>query len=259
MTAMTFNYPWAPRALILAAALTLAACAAPPGTVPASMPAVSVTPAPNVETWAGWWMPRHEAKVREARQTANAELLFVGDSITHAWESEGRQVWQRHYQPYHALNLGFSGDRTEHVLWRLQHGETDGLHPKVTVLMIGTNNTGHRQESARGTVAAIDRIIAELRQRMPATKILLLAIFPRADKPGTPVAAINGEINAMLPGLADGRHVFFLNINQALLDGGDTVSTQIMPDLLHPNAQGYERWAAAMEPMLQALLRQAPP
>lgn len=242
----------APRTLIVALALALAACATPPGAVPQ----VSVVPAPNVETWAGWWMPRHEAKVREARQMADAQLLFVGDSITHAWESEGKEVWQRHYQPYRALNLGFSGDRTENVLWRLQHGEVDGLHPKVTVLMIGTNNTGHRQENPRSTAAAIERIVAELRQRLPETKILLLAIFPRADKPGTPVAAINDEINAILPGLADGRHVFFLNINKTLLGDGGAVSQHIMPDLLHPNGSGYQRWAAAMEPTLQQLLRQ---
>jgi beta-glucosidase len=183
-------------------------------------------------------------------------LLFIGDSITHGWESDGKEIWRREYQPYHALNLGFSADRTEQVLWRLQHGEVDGLHPKVTVLMIGTNNTGHRQEDPRSTQAAIARIVAELRQRMPETKILLLAIFPRADKPGTAVAAINDQINALLPALADGRHVYFLNINQALLEGDGTLSKQVMPDLLHPNEQGYARWAAAMAPTLQQLLRQ---
>ncbi|HEV8692009.1 MAG TPA: putative glycoside hydrolase, partial [Ideonella sp.] len=114
----------------------------------------SVTPVVQNEWWAlDWWMPRHEAKLAEKRQLLAAgtppEVVFIGDSITEHWESAGREVWQRHYAKYHALNLGFGGDRTENLLWRLQHGEIDGLAPKVTVLMIGTNNTGHRAEDPR--------------------------------------------------------------------------------------------------------------
>jgi lysophospholipase L1-like esterase len=249
---------WAARAMILTAVLAMAACATPPGQAPGQALVEAVTPAPNLEAWASWWMPRHEAKLREVRQpeAENAKLLFIGDSITQGWETAGKEIWKRRYQPYEALNIGFSGDRTEHVLWRLQHGEVDGLHPKVAVLLIGTNNSSHRQDDPRSTAAGIERIVGELLQRMPGTKILLLGIFPREDKPGTPVARINDEINAILPGLADGRRVFFLNINKTWLGNANTVSKQIMPDLLHLNANGYELWAAAMEPTLQKLLGQ---
>jgi lysophospholipase L1-like esterase len=242
------------RALALGALLCLSACATP---VPTPE---SVAPIANTESWASWWMPRHQEKLAEIKRRQadkrNTELVFIGDSITHFWENAGKQVWDRHYAQYNALDLGFSADRTEHVLWRLQHGEVDGIHPKVAVLMIGTNNTGGLREP-KGTAAAIKVIIGELRQRLPGTKILVLAIFPRADMPGTPVNRINDEINAILPGLADNRHIFFLNINRALLSAGGTVSKDIMPDLLHPNEQGYEVWADAMEPELQRLMQQA--
>lgn len=240
------------RALALAALLCLSACATP---VPTPE---SVTPIANTESWATWWMPRHEEKLATIRQRQadkqNIDLVFIGDSITHFWETAGKKVWERQYAKYNALDLGFSADRTEHVLWRLQHGEVDGIHPKVAVLMIGTNNSGGQREP-KGTAAAIKRIIGELRQRLPHTKILVLGIFPRADMPGTPVNRINDEINTILPGFADNRNIFFLNINRALLSADGTLSKDVMPDLLHPNEKGYEIWAADMAPELQRLMQ----
>lgn len=204
-------------------------------------------------------MPRHEEKLAEIRKRQadkqNIDLVFVGDSITHYWETAGKKAWERNYAKYNALDLGFSGDRTEHVLWRLQHGEVDGIHPKVAVLMIGTNNSGG-QRPPKSTAAAIKRIIDELQQRLPGTKILVLGIFPRADMPDTPVNRINDDINTILPGFADNRNIFFLNINRALLSADGTLSKDVMPDLLHPNEKGYEIWAAAMEPELQTLMQQ---
>lgn len=240
------------RGLAFGALLCMSACATP---VPAPAP---VAPTANTESWAAWWMPRHEAKLAEIQRRRadrqNTDLVFIGDSITHFWEDAGKQVWDRHYAKYNALDLGFSADRTEHVLWRLQHGEVDGLHPKVAVLLIGTNDSGGQRDPSN-TAAAIQRIVGELRQRLPGTKILLLGIFPRGDMPGTPVSRINEQINTILPGFADGKTVFFLNINRALLSADGTLSKDVMPDLLHPNEKGYALWAAAMEPELQRLLQ----
>jgi beta-glucosidase len=244
------------HALAVAALLCLSACATP--VAPLVAPPESVTPIANTESWAKWWMPRHEEKLAEIRKRKadgqNIDLVFIGDSITHGWEQSGKKVWDRYYARYNALDLGYSADRTEHVLWRLEHGEVDGIHPKVAVLMIGTNNSGGEREP-KGTAAAIKRIIDELRQRLPDTKILVLAIFPRADKPGTQVNRINDDINAILPGFADNENIFFLNINKALLSADGTLSKDVMPDLLHPNEKGYELWAAAMEPELQKLMK----
>jgi beta-glucosidase len=220
----------------------------------------SVTPEPLGESWAlSWWMPRHQEKLAELarRKSANepTRIVFLGDSITHNWENEqGKAEWAQRYAAWHPLDLGFSGDRTENLLWRLQHGEVDGIDPKAAVLMIGTNNTGHRQEDPATTFAGIRKDIDELRQRLPHTKILVLAIFPRGAGPQDDARRLNEQVNAMLPSLADGRQVFFLNINQAFLAPDGTLSKEIMPDLLHPNARGYAIWADAMAPTLEELM-----
>ena len=215
---------------------------------------ISVTPDTLNESWSvDWWLPRHQAKLAEAGRE-QAQLVFIGDSITQGWEKAGAAVWQHYYQPRGALDLGFGGDHTENVLWRLQHGEVDGLHPEVAVLMLGTNNSGDRQEDPVTTAAGIKRNLDELRRRLPDAKILLLAIFPRDEKPDGRSRQINARVNAIISGYADNRHIYYLDINQVFLTPDGTLSRDIMPDLLHPNEQGYELWARAMEPQLQQLL-----
>lgn len=219
---------------------------------------VSVTPDMLNEAWAiDWWLPRHMQKLEEIkrRQAANekTDVVFIGDSITQGWEKEGKPVWERNFKKYNGLALGFGGDRTENVLWRLLHGEVDGIDPKVAVLMFGTNNTGHRQEDPATIAIGIKRNIDELRTRLPNTKILLLGIFPREEKPGQG-RAINDKVNTILPGFADNKHVFFLNINKEFLDANGGLSKEIMPDFLHPNENGYEIWARAMTPELVRLM-----
>ena len=221
----------------------------------------SVTPIPLTEVNAlEWWMPRHRQKLAELQQLKAAgrspQLVFIGDSITHGWEDIGLPVWKRHFARYDALELGFSGDRTENVLWRLQQGEVDGLAPKVAVLMIGTNNTGERQEDPATTAAGIKRLVDELRTRLPETRILLLAIFPRDERPDGRLRGINERVNALISRCDDGRHVHFLDINAALMNADGTISTDVMPDLLHLSEKGYALWAQAMEPTLQKLLKQ---
>jgi beta-glucosidase len=217
----------------------------------------SVMPAVQDEWWAqDWWMPRHRDKLAEKRNlVASAtppEIVFIGDSITQGWETTGRDLWERHYAKLHALNLGFNGDRTENVLWRLQHGAIDGIAPKVTVLMIGTNNTGHRAEAPLTTAAGIRCIVDEIHRRMPGTHLLLLAIFPRSERPDDSLRRINDRVNRLIAAWGD---VHFLDINAALLASDGRLSTDVMPDLLHPNEEGYAIWQHAMEPALQKLLQ----
>jgi beta-glucosidase len=219
----------------------------------------SVTPAMLDESWAvDWWLPRHKEKLEEKRKLIEAgtppEIVFIGDSITQGWEKEGREVWQRHFAKLNGLALGFGGDRTENVLWRLQHGEIDGIRPKVAVLMIGTNNTGHRAENPATTAAGIKRLVDEIRQRLPDTKLLLLAVFPRGEKPDDFQRGLNERVNKLIEGYADGRNVHFLNINAALLNADGTLGKDVMPDLLHPNEKGYGLWQRAMAPTLDKLL-----
>ena len=221
----------------------------------------SVTPSPLLEAWSvGWWMPRHQAKLDEIRQHREAgrqvELAFIGDSITQGWENEGRAAWASHFARYNAVNLGFGGDKTENVLWRLTQGELDGFGPRVAVLMIGTNNTGDRQEDPRSTAAGIRRLLDEIKAHQSATKVLLLAIYPREEKPGGPLRAINTRVNELISGFADGQRVFFLNINPQLVNADGTLSADVMPDWLHLSPKGYAIVARNLAPTLEKLLKQ---
>jgi beta-glucosidase len=219
----------------------------------------SVTPVPQVDTWTQYWWPqRHEAKLEEIRRLKAAgtppELVFIGDSITNGWETAGKPVWEANFAKYHALNLGYGGDYTENVLWRLEHGELDGFNAKVVTLMIGTNNTGNRQEDPATTAAGIRRVIDEIQQRQPQATVLLLAIFPRDKWPNANSRQINEAINQIIASYADGKRVFFQNINNSLMNPDDTLSESIFPDMLHPNEAGYTRWAKAITPTLERLM-----
>ena len=120
--------------------------------------------------------------------------------------------------------------------------------------MIGTNNTGSRQDSAEETAAGVQAIVAHLRATLPETKILLLGIFPRGATATDPLRRLNSTINDRLRGFADDRHLFYLDLGPVFLDRDGHMRRELMPDLLHPNEQGYQVWAEAMEPQLKALL-----
>ena len=204
-----------------------------------------------------WWKKRFEEKQALVKQ-GGWELVFMGDSITHGWEGGGRKVWQENFDAYKTLNLGYGGDRTEHVLWRLDNGELDGYQPKLLILMIGTNNTGHRppeQESPEDTAVGIKAILDKIGQKSPTTKVLLLAVFPRGEKPDDSLRVRNDKVNALIKGYADNQRVFFLDFNKDLLEPDGTLSKEIMPDLLHPKEKGYGIWADAVLPMIKETFR----
>ena len=213
-------------------------------------------PAPQTADWAkSWWMERHEQKLIEIKNRKQIDLVFIGDSITHEFEKQGKTIWQKYYADRNALNLGFSGDRTEHVLWRIQNGELDGFTPKLCVIMIGTNNTGYRNEEPKHTAAGIKAIINQINNNLVNTQILLLAIFPRDRNPDSELRMINVQVNRLLKKLVkDMKNVHYMDINHYFLDEHGMLSRFIMPDLLHPNKIGYEIWAEAIESTIQKLL-----
>ena len=219
-------------------------------------PKLALIPEPQNAKWAiQWWGKRHDMKKYERKAMGNdVELLMVGDSITHGWENAGKPTWNNYYANRKALNIGFSGDRTEHVIWRLQNGAMDDIKPKAAVIMIGTNNTGHRKETPAHTAAGIRRVVEEIHLRSPETKILLLGVFPRGATPDDELRKINVAINEQIQHLDDRDYVTYLDISDKFLDDEGNLPKSIMPDLLHPNAKGYEIWAEAMEPKLKELL-----
>ncbi len=205
----------------------------------------------------GWWGKRHQVKIKET-QSGNVDLIFVGDSITHGWEGAGRSVWDKYYSKRQAINLGFSGDRTEHVLWRLDNGEVDGISPKVAVVMIGTNNTADynpHTNSGQDTADGITAIVRSLRAKLPTTKVLVLSPFPSGEMPNQ-WRKRNKKAAQIVSKLADKKNIFYLSIYDQFLDENKKLSKDIMPDLLHPNTKGYQIWAEAMEPTLKKLLEE---
>ncbi|MCV2401726.1 GDSL-type esterase/lipase family protein [Marinomonas sp. C2222] len=202
---------------------------------------------------ADWWLPRHGAKLVEAQSMEEIDIVFLGDSIFQAWETAGAEAWQQHYGPRNALNLGFNGDRTEHVLWRIEHGALDNMQPKVLVLLIGTNNTGHRIDNAGDTALGIQTILERITKKLPHTKIILLAIFPRSAKPTQRLRMLNDEVNLLIQKHHDGERIFFLNINHIFLDGQGRLGSHVMKDYLHPNADQYERIAAMINRQMDLL------
>jgi lysophospholipase L1-like esterase len=192
-------------------------------------------------------------------------VLFIGDSITAGW-TKAPHIWEHYYGKFQPANFGIGGDRTQHVIWRIENGELEGLKPKVTVLMIGTNNSAN--DTAAEITAANTKIIGLIRTKMPATKVLLLAIFPRgarkdADGNLTAVAVADAEkrtavinaVNADLAKLDDGVNVRFLDIAKVFYGQDGKIPHAIMPDQLHPNAAGYQLWADAMKPLLAEMLK----
>ena len=212
---------------------------------------LALQPQPRSEDW---WQERHKQKLKERESMDQVDLLLICDSITHSWENGGKQVWQEHFGDYHTLNIGYSGDRTEHVIWRLQNGEVEDIAPKAAVVMIGTNNTGHRQDKPEDIAAGIRKILDELRTRLPETPILLLAIFPRDAEPDGAGRQINDAANELIREFADGEHIHFLNINDRFLDENGHLPASVMPDRLHPNAQGYRIWAESMKDKIADLV-----
>lgn len=193
------------------------------------------------------WMERHEA-VKQQAALGQAELVFIGDSITHWWDSD---LWEKHYAPLNAINMGFGGDKVQHVLWRLQNGEIDGISPKVAVVMIGTNNAG--SDTPEQIAEAIKEICSVLRKKLPQTQILLLAIFPR-NTPQDPRHLNNLAVNKIISGFADGKQIHYLDISGAFTENDGTIPRAMMNDLLHPTPLGYQAWADAMNPALMKLL-----
>jgi lysophospholipase L1-like esterase len=219
----------------------------------------TVVPVTQDRSWPQYdWKKRHEL-TSAAVKRAKPQILFIGDSITHFFGGEkfdsyalrGQQTWGEFYAPRNAGNLGFGWDKTENVLWRLQHGAVDGIAPKLVVVMIGTNNSGTCE--AADIAAGITAIVTELNQKLPQSKILLLGIFPRGEKPG-PQREKLAAVNQLIAKLDGTQNVTFLDIGAKFLTADGLITKDIMPDFLHPNEKGYRIWAEAIEPTVKKLM-----
>ena len=222
---------------------------------------------------------RHDQKVKAAKDR-NYDVALIGDSITHTLGELGgkyepmKEVWNRHFAPLNAINLGHNGYRTEQILWNLQNGEIDfKKSPKVVMLLIGTNNTDDRNFKTAHTAEQVFKgtkaIVKTIRKRHPETKILLLRIFPRGgdDEKGVSPPAFNSsakcietcrQAGELTRRLADEKKIFWLDINHVFLQPNGNINTELMWDLLHPSPIGAEIWVKAIMPTLTKLLNGKP-
>ncbi len=238
-----------PRTALLIPLLSLVFAAAPVAAQAQDSPGHgAIHPEPRQ----GQWMARHQQLNSRIKQ-GKVDLIFVGDSITQGWDGPGKEVWQKHYAPRNSVNLGINGDGTQHVLWRLDNGNLDGIQPKLAVVMIGTNNAkagNSPQHIAQGIAAVVDK----LRKKLPDTNVLLLGVFPRGAEPSDKLRKVNEQTNEIIKKLATDKKVVYQDISAVLLEKDGTLSRTVMPDLLHLSRHGYAIWAEAIEGNVKKLM-----
>jgi lysophospholipase L1-like esterase len=217
-----------------------------------------------------WWAARHKAILADLPSHADSQLLLIGDSITHNYDKAEppnqnfQPIWQQYYAPRKALNLGFSGDTTANVLWRLDHGEVAGLHPKLAVVLIGTNNTGFFGQTSEQTEEGIDAVVKDIEHRLPETKILLMGLLPTRLPSKEENFDVNAYLGAHYAGGEDPR-VSYIDISVVFythgeLDLGLFYDPTLSPPrpALHPNTVGQRLMASAIEPAVARLMGDTP-
>ncbi len=197
------------------------------------------------------------ARLLEKAQRGHIDIYFEGDSIVRRWGAtdypELLANWTQNFSAWNASNFGWGADRIQNILWRLENGELDGVHPKVIVLLAGTNNVGSGDGKVEDIARGIQAILRLMREKAPEATIILTAIFPRNDNMA--FMPLITQINTRLATLADGSHVRFLNVNDKLADAeGRLIEGMMTPDKLHPAIPAYQIWADALKPIFTELL-----
>jgi len=237
--------------------------AAPPKPAAPAKPAVVLPPqkawvaaqkfGPDGKVHPGF-LSSHETFLAQAKE-GKARLVFLGDSITAGWARQPA-IWENAFGAYDPVNFGIGGDRTQHVLWRIENGELEGIRAKAVVLMIGTNNAN--ADSAEDIARGVAAIVETIRAKQPQAKILLLAVFPRGDKPTGKLGAAHEklkQVNATIAKLDDGKTVHYLDIGAKFPVVDGALSAEAMPDFLHLSESGYRIWADAIAGKLAELMK----
>lgn len=197
--------------------------------------------------------------LNEQAQKGDIDLLFVGDSLTMIWKSEGSGVWKERYESLRAANFGLGGDKVEHILWRLQNGNLDGIHPKVVVLMAGTNNIGRTESegvTAQDIAGGIAAVVKEINTRLPESKVLLMGIVPRGETADDPIRHQVAEVNSMISKLGDGKRVFFVSFgDKMLLPDGKLNPKYVSGDFVHLKGAAYALWADAIQDKIDQFMK----
>lgn len=229
------------------AALTIGFLTAYPGEPGHS----AVQAAPRTDQ--GWQDRQKQLNQRAAEAGEKAKVIFIGDSITQGWEGAGKEVWARYYTGRNAVNLGIGGDRTQHVLWRLDNGNLTGLKPKAAVVMIGTNNSNGEDNTVEQIADGVSAIVRRLREKLPETKVVLVGIFPRGENPNPQRGKVL-QVNQIIEKLADGQNVYWVDFGHRYVTAEGLIPRDLMPDYLHLTPAAYTIWAEAIEDLLSRII-----
>ena len=227
----------------------------------------AIVPVSKLENDSYDWWQRHSDVLR-IKDSINPEIVLIGNSITHFWGGEpklkyadgkpripnGPKAWDSLFGNYRVLNLGFGWDRTQNVLWRLDHGELDGLHPRTVIINIGTNNTSQTQNARMNTapeiVEGIHAVCMRVRSKVPGAKIILMAVFPREESPAHPRRILINEINKQLEAFANEQKITFVNIESKMLTPDGILPREIAGDFCHPTEKGYQIWVDGIRSLI---------
>lgn len=233
--------------------LTLAPPVLSQNTTSQTTPNAAATP----QSKSDWWSARHALLTKNLAETP-CNLLFIGDSITHQWESSGKNVWNKAFSAYSPVNFGIGGDKTQHVLWRINDSGLKTPHsPQVCIIHIGTNNTGKNSNTAdspQDIAAGIRAIVSRVRELHPATEIIVLNIFPRGATKDDSARLHNELVNKELSKI-DIPRVHLLDIGGKFLNEDGTFLPGVSNDLLHFTEKGYQIWADALLPEIQKYMK----
>lgn len=241
--------------MLFAGGLLALASAASHADTNVSGSACSTTPAPRKIEYSWMTVERWNQMFKEdvaVADAGNVDLLFVGDSITEGWNQE---VWKKSFGAWKTANFGIGGDHTGNVLWRLDNGHAEKLHPKLVVLTIGVNNFFHCNAKPDDVFDGVRAVVGKLRALYPDAKILLNGVLPYAQSAQSPKRAEIVELNRKISTLGDGKKVVYKDYGARFLLADGDMSPEVMADFLHPTPKGYQIWSDAMLPDIEKLMK----
>ncbi len=204
---------------------------------------------PQPQEWQEWHSKFN--RFVQLPERGKISLVFIGDSIMEGWNDAGKEVWEKYYSRRKAANFGISGDRTQHLLWRIEHGNLDGLSPDVVVLLIGTNNIKEQRNSVQETTEGILAVTKAITEKLPNSRILVLGIFPCGEYPDCQSRQNARAVNQRLRKAIKHHQIDYLELDHIFVEPSGRISSEIMPDYLHLTSLGYQLWANAMEPYIR--------